>query len=69
MTVSRNVTINLNDNDVNALTQAQLILEDMLDSISDLEDDDIVSIEYGDGSFKNTRKDVVKAWTALNTLI
>lgn len=69
MTVNRNVTINLNDNDVNVLTQARFILEDMLNSISDLEDDDIVLIEYDGGLYKYTRKDVAKAFIALDTLV
>lgn len=69
MTVNRSVTINLDNDDCDALMKARFILEDMLDGISDLEDNDIVLIQYGDGLFKHERKDVAKAFIALDNLI
>ena len=68
MTVNRNITINLDNDDYDALMKARFILEDMLDGIPDLEDNDIVLIQYEGGSYKNTRQDIANAFKALDTL-
>lgn len=69
MTVNRSATINLDNDDYDALMKARFILEDMLDGISDLEDNDVILIQYGGGSYKNERKDVAEAFMALDKLI